>query len=77
MSQSAALLLLGATAAAGVAVGLVLGRTLLKPRLSKDIVKHVVLVKFKDDAAPEKVQAFIDAYRTLPKKIKVMHGFEW
>lgn len=78
MSQSSlGIVLLGSAAAAGVAIGLILGRTVLKPRLPKGTVKHVFLAKFKPDTPVEQVQSFIDAYRVLHQKIGVMHGFEW
>jgi len=40
------------------------------------VLRHVVLYKFKDDLAPEKVQAVVDAFVSLPKKIDTIVGFE-
>lgn len=41
------------------------------------MLRHVVLFKFKDDAAAEQVKAVEDAFRQLPSKIKEIKDFEW
>ncbi|BBN20778.1 protein MpPKC12 [Marchantia polymorpha subsp. ruderalis] len=42
-----------------------------------ETIKHVVLLKFKDELTAEKIQQLIDDYAALPAKIDVMKGFEW
>ncbi|KAG6544129.1 hypothetical protein Mapa_014441 [Marchantia paleacea] len=42
-----------------------------------ETVKHVVLLKFKDELRAERKQQLIDDYAALPSKIDVMKGFEW
>ena len=41
------------------------------------VLRHVVLFKFKADTSPEQVQQIVDAFRALPGKIPVIAGFEW
>ncbi|MCA9268722.1 MAG: Dabb family protein [Planctomycetales bacterium] len=40
------------------------------------MLRHVVLFKFKDDAGADKVQAVVDAFAALPKKIDTIKDFE-
>lgn len=40
-------------------------------------LKHVVLFKFKDDAAADQIKKVENAFRALPSQIKVIKGFEW
>jgi hypothetical protein len=40
------------------------------------VLRHVVLYKFKNDLAPEKVQEVVDAFVGLSKKIDKIVGFE-
>ena len=40
-------------------------------------LRHVVMLNFKDDASPAQVQAVVDAFCALPKKISAIHAFEW
>ncbi|KAL3694166.1 hypothetical protein R1sor_007817 [Riccia sorocarpa] len=40
-------------------------------------IKHLLLLKFKDDLTEDKKQQLIEGYEALPSKIDVMKGFEW
>src|SRR5690348_3807708 len=40
------------------------------------VLRHVVLYKFKNDLAAEKIQEVIDAFAGLPKRIDSIFGFE-
>ena len=40
-------------------------------------LRHVVMFKFKESASAKQVEAIEDAFRTLPKKIDTISGFEW
>ncbi len=42
----------------------------------QQLLRHVVLFKFKDDATPAQVKEVVDAFRELPKKIDAIHDFE-
>nr|WP_044237293.1 Dabb family protein [Flexithrix dorotheae] len=48
--------------------------TELKPQ---KLLRHVVLMKFKDDTTEEQLKAITDAFGELPSKIKEIHDFEW
>lgn len=39
--------------------------------------RHVVMFKFKDDAAADKVAAVVEAFKALPKKLPAVKAFEW
>jgi hypothetical protein len=41
-----------------------------------NMLRHMVLYKFKDDLAPGEVQEVIDAFAALPGKIDTIVGFE-
>lgn len=41
------------------------------------LLRHVVLFKFKPEASEAQVQAVVDAFAALPKKIKQIQDFEW
>jgi len=41
------------------------------------LLRHVVLFKFQDNVSEPQVQEVVDAFRTLPQKIDVIHEFEW
>lgn len=41
------------------------------------LLRHVVLFKFKADVTAAQVQEVADAFAALPKKIDVIHSFEW
>jgi Stress responsive A/B Barrel Domain len=44
---------------------------------SHAILRHMVLLKFKDDSSPEAIKKVEDAFRELPSKIKEIKSFEW
>jgi hypothetical protein len=46
-----------------------------KPNLGK--IRHVVLLKFKDDATKDQVKAVEDAFAGLEAKIPQIRDFEW
>lgn len=41
------------------------------------VLRHVVLFKFKEGTAPEKVQEIVDAFSALPSKIPEIANYEW
>ena len=41
------------------------------------VLRHVVMFKFKDNTTPAQVKQVEDAFRALPSKIKEIKGFEW
>lgn len=41
------------------------------------VLRHVVLFKFKDDAAAVDINAVEDAFRALPAEIDFIRDFEW
>lgn len=43
----------------------------------KEVLRHVVLFKFKDSSSVEDVKAIEDAFRKLPEKIEEILDFEW
>jgi hypothetical protein len=47
------------------------------PSKGEKLLRHVVLVKFKDSATAADVQKVTDAFAALPKKIDVIQDFEW
>jgi hypothetical protein len=44
---------------------------------SKGLLRHVVLFKFKDGTAPDKVKEIENAFRALPGKVPEIAAFEW
>ena len=42
----------------------------------KQVLRHVVLYKFKDDATAAQIQEVIDAFAQLPKKVDAIIGYE-
>ena len=42
-----------------------------------DVLRHAVFFKFKDDSSAEDVKKVVDAFRTLPRQIEAIKGFEW
>ncbi|WP_338872670.1 Dabb family protein [Spirosoma sp. SC4-14] len=45
--------------------------------MKNNVVKHIVLFKFKPETTPEKVKEIVAAFEALPSKIKEIKGFEW
>ena len=45
--------------------------------MAYQVLRHVVLFKFKDSAAPADVQQIEEAFRALPAQIDVIQEFEW
>ena len=45
--------------------------------MADQVLRHVVLFKFKDGTAPEDVQRIEEAFRALPAQIDVIQEFEW
>lgn len=41
------------------------------------LLRHVVLLKFKDASTPADIKKVEGAFRDLPSKIKAVKGFEW
>jgi hypothetical protein len=41
------------------------------------LLRHVVLLKFKDGSSPENIKKVEDAFKGLPSKIKEIKAFEW
>lgn len=41
------------------------------------VLRHLVLFKFKPEVKPAEIQEVVDAFKTLPSKIDVIHAFEW
>ncbi|WP_430682162.1 Dabb family protein [Maribacter halichondriae] len=41
------------------------------------LLRHVVLFKFKEGTAPEKIKEIEDAFGALPSKISEISGYEW
>ncbi|XP_020218278.1 stress-response A/B barrel domain-containing protein HS1 [Cajanus cajan] len=44
---------------------------------AKGLVNHVVLTKFKDDVAPERIEDFIKGFANLVNLIPPMKSFSW
>jgi hypothetical protein len=41
------------------------------------LLRHVVLLKFKDDTPARRLTEIEDAFRALPDRIDAIHDFEW
>ena len=48
-----------------------------KSTMSKKLLRHVVLFKFKDNSKPGDVKSVEDAFRALSGKITLIKDFEW
>ena len=61
-----------------LAVGLATSTAALMAQADRDhqVLRHIVLYKFKDDLKPGEVQQVIDAFAGLPKKIPYIMDFE-
>src|SRR4051812_19261580 len=46
-------------------------------QMKDKLLRHVVLLKFKDASTPADIKKVEDAFRDLPSKIKSVKGFEW
>lgn len=44
---------------------------------TEQVLRHVVLFKFKDDATTADIRAVEDAFRALPAEIDLIQDFEW
>jgi len=44
---------------------------------SEQVLRHVVLFKFKDGTTPEQIKEVESAFAALPGKIEQIHAFEW
>jgi len=57
------------------------GKTMLEvPKPAKEpaqVLRHVVLFKFKEDTTKEQIRKTERAFCSLPGKIKAIHDFEW
>jgi hypothetical protein len=47
------------------------------PKKTERVLRHVVLFKFKESAAPEDITRIENAFRALPGKIPQIVDFEW
>ncbi|WP_374759442.1 Dabb family protein [Dyadobacter fanqingshengii] len=45
--------------------------------VTKKMLRHVVLFKFKDSATPAQIKEVEEAFKALPSKIKEIKGLEW
>ena len=41
------------------------------------VLRHVVLFKFKDDTSSQQVREIVNAFRALPSKVDAICDFEW
>lgn len=48
-----------------------------EPADSDALLRHMVLLKFKDDVSDEKIDEVAQAFGELPDKIDVIRDFEW
>ena len=44
---------------------------------AQDLLRHVVLFKFKEDASEAEIRAVEQAFSALPAQIDVIYAFEW
>lgn len=47
------------------------------PSAEQEVLRHVVLFKFKDDATTDQVKMICEAFANLPDEISQIKGFEW
>lgn len=50
---------------------------LLRSHKPAQVLRHVVLFKFKDDATPAQIREVESAFAALPSKVDVIYDFEW
>jgi hypothetical protein len=48
-----------------------------KNKMEGKVLRHVVLLKFKDASSSADIKTVETAFRNLPSKIKAISGFEW
>jgi hypothetical protein len=48
-----------------------------KVAMPDSVLRHVVLLGFKETSSPEDIQKVIDAFKALPSQINEIKGFEW
>ncbi|MCW3078904.1 Dabb family protein [Segetibacter sp.] len=46
-------------------------------KMTEQLLRHVVLLKFKDASSAADIKKVETAFRELPSKIKAVKGFEW
>lgn len=67
------ILALGLTCGAAMSLGKAITEAADQP---KQVLRHMVLYKFKDGLEPTKIQEVVDAFAGLPKKIDTIIAFE-
>jgi hypothetical protein len=45
--------------------------------MSEKLLRHVVLLGFKDTTTPQQIQEVEQVFAALPAKIDIIHDFEW
>ena len=53
------------------------GCTLEHTKKPAQVLRHVVLFKFKDDATPEQIREIENAFCALPGKVDAIYDLEW
>ena len=48
-----------------------------KKIMPEKLLRHVVLLKFKDGSTAEEIKKVEDAFRKLPSQVKAVKAFEW
>ena len=51
--------------------------TISNAQNSEKVLRHVVLLKFKDTSSPADIKKVEDTFRALPSKISVIKSLEW
>ncbi len=80
MVRSILYLAVGAIILAGCVSVQETGHTTTAPPCDKkpvQVLRHVVLLKFKDGTTPEQTRKIESAFCALPSKINEIYGFEW
>ncbi len=60
-----------------VAATLIMVKETVMAQANQNIVRHVVLFKFKDAAPPDQIKAVEQGFVALPTKIKQIKALEW
>lgn len=50
---------------------------LLRAKRPAQVLRHVVLLKFKDDATPGQIRKVENAFAALPSKVDAIYDLEW